>query len=251
MAVVEYRDVPEFSGEFTAILPSFGASPELTQWAAEYAGCHAARCYWDAQFVGRCSVNRCLNVGGAPYLFEFALRKTYPHINLTTVDINPERFPNAASIIGMRTVRANIETDARAINETFDFIVFTEIFEHLRIDILTTISRIRDLLADGGRLYLTMPNGLGFNAWRKRLLHDRTGPSVVEEWSKLSKLGHMGHVREYSRTELTEVLSHCGFTIEDSLFRIYRSQPWPMRDLLLKIRPAFADEILIVARKRP
>jgi SAM-dependent methyltransferase len=250
MAVATYRHQPEFAAEFAAILPSFGASPDLTEWAGGYARLHAGRCHWDAQFVGRRSPKRCLNIGGAPYLFEFALKKDFSEIDLTSVDLAPERFPNAASMIGMRTVRANIEIEAPAIEGKFDSVVFTEIFEHLRIDILGTMARVCDLLADDGILYLTTPNGLSLDAWRTRILHGRTGPPLVPEWSKLTRLGHMGHVREYTATEVEEVLVHCGFTIEDRQFRVQRTIARPKRDFILKMRPAFADEILIVAREK-
>jgi SAM-dependent methyltransferase len=244
-----YSHHPQFAAEFAAILPGFGASHDLTAWAAGYAKSHAGRCYWDAQFVGRRAAKRCLNVGGAPYLFEFALNKQFPEIELTSMDLAPERFPDAAAVVGMRTVRANIETEAPTIAGTFDLIVFAEIFEHLRIDILGTMARIRDLLADDGILYLTTPNGLSLDGWRRSLLRGRTGPSLVDEWSKLSRLGHMGHVREYSVTEVEEVLRYSGFLIEECQFRVQGTTPRPKRDLLLKLRPSFADEIVIVARK--
>jgi len=243
-----YRHSPQFAAQFWALLPQFGATPELTQWAERYAKFHAGRCYWDAQFVARDPIRRCLNIGGAPYLFELALKKTIPKADITSVDINPERFPRAGSLIGIRRIAANIETDSLPAGETFDLVVFTEIFEHLRIDLLGTMVRVRNLLTDDGRLYLTTPNGQGFSAWRKRLLRGRTGPSVVDEWSKLTRLGHMGHVREYSLTEIREVLTYCGFAIEDARFRV-RRRTWPERDLIARIKPGLADEILIVARK--
>ena len=67
MAVAAYQHIPELAAEFTAILPGFGASSELTKWAAGYARLHAGRCHWDAQFVGRQAAKRCLNIGGAHY----------------------------------------------------------------------------------------------------------------------------------------------------------------------------------------
>ena len=166
------------------------------------------------------------------------------------MDLAPERFPNAAALIGMQTVRANIETEAPGIAGKFDRVVFTEIFEHFRIDILGTMARVRYLLADTGQLYLTTPNGLSLDAWRRSWMRRRTGPGLVDEWSKLSRLGHMGHVREYSATEVEEVLLHCGFSIEERQFRVQRTVARPKRDLLLKMRPAFADEIVVVAGKK-
>ncbi|MEJ0048615.1 MAG: methyltransferase domain-containing protein [Rhodospirillales bacterium] len=123
----------------------------------------------------------------------------------------------------MQIARADIEIEDREIEGKFDFVVFTEIFEHLRIDIPGTMARVRDLLTDDGTLYLTTPNGLSLDAWRTRILRDRTGPPLPEEWSKLARLGHMGHVREYSATELEELLRYCGFAIEKRQYRVQRT----------------------------
>lgn len=247
MSLAEYCHAPDFAAEFNAVLPRFGANRALEDWAKNYAGMHAGRCLWDAEFVGRRPIRRCLNIGGAPYLFEYAIRKQFPDVELTSLDIHPERFPNAAQILGMRIVSCNIETDAPALTEKFDMIVFTEMFEHLRIDILGTMRRIRELLAEDGRLYLTTPNGWGWTAWRILYLRGRTGPYPVEEWSKLSRLGHMGHVRLYSLLELAEVLAHCGFTIQASGYRSLRRRHRGLRDVVMRVRPSSGDEILVVA----
>lgn len=253
MGLLEFKKTPELAPEFLheylAALAQFGANETLTTWAEGYAEYHAGRCYWDARFIGSRCQGKCLNIGGAPYIFEFAIKKLFPHIDVTTIDLDPARFPNVESVIGIRVLQGDIESDTLPTQERFDFIVLTEVFEHLRINLLDTMSRIRDLLTEGGRLYLTMPNGLGYSAWRNHLLRGRTGPSPVVQWVKLKRLGHMGHVREYSLTEISEVLLHCGFTIDESHFRVRRVKPWPVRDLLLKFRSAFADEVLLLASR--
>ncbi|MGH8143022.1 MAG: class I SAM-dependent methyltransferase [Steroidobacteraceae bacterium] len=249
MQLMQYRHMPELAEEFVAVLPRFGAAPALLDWAKSYARMHAGRCLWDAQFVGSYPVKRCLNVGGAPYMFEFALRRQFPRIDLTTIDLHPERFPNAGDVLGVRILSADIESVAPTVAEKFDMIVFTEIFEHLRMDILTTMRRVRELLNDSGRLYLSMPNGMGWSSWRLHLLRGRSGPPMVEEWSKLSRLGHMGHVRLYSLREATEVLVHCGFTIEQGGFRAVRRRHRNLRELLQWVWPALADEVIIVSKR--
>src|SRR4051812_47150567 len=86
LPIAKYKHAPEFAGRYKALLQDFGASPELTAWAALYAENHAGRCEWDAQFIGKLSVQRCLNIGGSPYVFECALKNMFPHIDLTTID---------------------------------------------------------------------------------------------------------------------------------------------------------------------
>lgn len=245
-ALAQYRHSPELAEEFKAVLAGFGATRELQEWANNYARMHAGRCLWDARFVGQRPIKSCLNIGGAPYVFEYIIRKQFPHIQVTSLDIHPERFPNASSVLATRVISCNIETTVPALDEKFDMIVFTEMFEHLRIDILGTVKRIRELLEDGGQLYLTTPNGWGWTAWRLLYLRGRTGPYPVEEWSKLSRLGHMGHVRLYSLLELAEVLRHCGFSIQESGYRSLRRHRG-LRDVLMRVRPSCADEILVVA----
>jgi hypothetical protein len=249
MPVETWRADNELAMEFVRQLPSFGASKKLTDWAEQYARGHAGRCDWDARFLGRHNPGgRYLNIGGSPYSFEFALKRTNPRVEITTVDIDPSRFPGVETALGIRVVEANIEQAGCQLGGQYGCIVFAEVFEHLRVDLLGTLSCIRDALAPDGLFYLTMPNGLGLNAVRQHLLHDRTGPPPVREWEKIRHLGHMGHVREYSLTEAREVLQYCGFVVEREMFRENVTGRWPVRDILLKIWPRLANEVIILAR---
>ncbi len=251
MAIETWRRSVELAAEFAQLLPNFGGSKELSDWAQQYAVSHAGRCQWDARFlVARHPKGRFLNVGGSPFLFEFALRRESPTANITTVDLDPTRFPGVAEALGIKIIAADIERGDWQLPGEFDGVVFAEIFEHLRIDLLGTLARVHDALAPAGMLYLTTPNGLGLAALRRHYLRGRTGPSVVAEWAKLSRLGHMGHVREYSAREVNEVLQHCGFEVEKYLFREEISDKWPMRDIILRLRPSLANEMVIICRRR-
>jgi len=37
--------------------------------------------------------------------------------------------------------------------------------------------------------------------------------SIYEEWQKLERIGHMGHVREYTANELIEFVENFGFKL--------------------------------------
>ena len=101
-----------------------------------------------------------------------------------------------------------------------------------------------------------MPNGLGLSAWLTKFLKGRTGPPPVAEWGKLSQIGHMGHVREYSLRELGEVLAASGLHIERALFRRQSSHYGTLRSkvrdhahgLATRVCPSLGDEVVIVAR---
>lgn len=249
MATQSYYPAPEVAELYIELLRRCRVDTALAHWAEQYATGHAGRCLWDARFLAkRFRSGHILNLGGAPYLFEMILRRESPNIEITTVDLEPSRFAGIEQLLGIRVIRGNIEDPEWRLNEKFDCIVFAEIFEHLRIDLLRTLKRVRDHLRPQGILYLTTPNGLSFWNIFMHFLQGRTGPSPIKEWGKLSSLGHMGHVREYSILEVKEVLVSCGFEVDELILRTAKDGEWPLREFLLSIRSAFAGEIVLVGR---
>ena len=245
-----YYPARELAEKYIEILAQFRLSQGLADWAAQYALGHAGRCLWDARFLANHIGNgRVLNIGGAPYVFEMILRHQRPDLELVTVDLDPDRFPGVEDALGIRVIQGNIESPDWGLNETFDCIVFAEILEHMRIDLLGTLNRLRNQLEPDGTLYLTTPNGLSFLNIFHHFLQGRTGPPPIREWEKLGSLGHMGHVREYSLIEITELLTTCDFAIDKVIFRSQRDGNWPLRDLLVRSRSSLAGEIVIVARR--
>jgi SAM-dependent methyltransferase len=246
---------PAATAEYLGLLPRFGADPAIGAWAETYARGHTGRLLWDVDFlVKNFRFSSCLNIGAAPFIFEYLLRKQRPDIRLRSVDLDVGRFPHAADILGLDIAQMDFErADAATIRALgqFQCVVFCEIFEHLRIDILRTMRLLRELLAPDGILYLTTPNGGGSSALRKHLFRGRTGPDPVSEWSKLETVGHMGHVREYSFREVRDVLEFAGFTIDRYGYR-RRSRGSRWRDtpqsLLRGIAPAWGSEIVLAAR---
>jgi len=249
MASEIYYPAPEVAERYINLLPQFRVDEGLAHWAEQYAVGHAGRCLWDAQFLARrFGTGRILNIGGAPYLFEMILKEEKPDLELVTVDLEPGRFPGAGEALGIRVIGGDVESPNWQLEQKFDCIVFAEILEHLRIDLLGTLIRVRDHLTTQGILYLTTPNGLSFWNIFKHYTRGRTGPSPTMEWRKLSSIGHMGHVREYSTVEVTELLTSCNFTIDNVILRSQKDGRWLLRDLVLASRSQFASEMVIVAR---
>ena len=183
-----------------------------------------------------------------------------PDVALVTLDLDVSRFPRAGEILGTKVMQVDIERIDPKITEglgQFECVVFCEIFEHLRINILGTITALGSLVSPGGILYLTMPNGLGLSAWLTKYAKGRTGPDPVAEWRKLSDIGHMGHVREYSLREVRSVLEACGFAIDCYFFRrqsafrgTWRSRIRDMAQMVAtNLVPSLGDEIVVVARR--
>jgi hypothetical protein len=71
--------------------------------------------------------------------------------------------------------------------------------------------------------------------------------NVYEEYSKIEKLGHMGHVSEYTTTEVMEFLKNIGFTVTSVFYRgNYRSN---MKRMILRAVPSFSPFVTYVATK--
>jgi methyltransferase family protein len=256
-----WKTSPEAVESYLDVLPRLGCPNKIHSWAEGYARGHAGRLAWDVNFLlQNYSFEKCLNIGGAPFLFEYLMSQAVPHIQLVSLDLDAQRFPNVNEIFGVQIVDSDIEQmkiqNGNSLGQ-FPCVVFCEIFEHLRIDLLGTVETVSGLLADDGVLYLTMPNGLGMSALHRMLTEGRTGPDPVAEWRKLSLIGHMGHVREYSARELHDVLEACGLSVDRCFFRrqstfrgTVKSRIRESAQLLATLLlPSLGDEIVVVARK--
>jgi SAM-dependent methyltransferase len=254
-------DASEVTADYSTIIPEFRCNEQVSSWAQEYARNQAGRCRWDADFLTKnYNFSTCLNIGGAPFVFEYFMKNARPDIAMVSLDLDAARFPEAERVLKIKIAQINIENPdplATRMLGQFECVVFSEVFEHLRIDILETVALLRDLLAEGGILYLTTPNGLGLWATRERL-HGRTGSDPVNEWSKLTRLGHMGHIREYSRREVCDVLRHCGFVVETHFYRRSRrtgsvrsKMMNVVKALVTRVLPWLGDELVFVLRKAP
>ncbi|MCT2557749.1 class I SAM-dependent methyltransferase [Tsuneonella sp. YG55] len=231
---------------------------------AWYLANHRDRCCDDVERLARLRPGgRILNVGGRPYLFEFAAREA--GLAVDTIDLDPGRNPREVADLGVKVLQVDIEDpQSRAALDLarYDVICMAEIFEHLPIDLPSTLGFVRDRMRKDALLYLTTPNFYYAPSFLKALVQGRSGPSLVAEWSKLENTGHMGHVREYAAGELFEFFGHLGFAVDSFLVR--NSRPvdlrgggvaqWPVR-LLARFLAArfdrFGQELVFVLRASP
>ena len=156
-----------------------------------------------------------LDVGSAPFVLPEALARL--GYEVSALDLAPERFENLDKL-SCTVVKGNAELpNTIVLNERFDVILLSHVFEHFHLDILASLEGIKSLLKPSGLLVLDTPNLLSIIGWRNLILR-RTAyscaNSVYHELSKLKRIGHMGHIREYTQVELKELLEGCGFAIE-------------------------------------
>jgi hypothetical protein len=183
-------------------------------WASKYIQMHKYRCNDDVQNVLSMNPSAVLNMGGAPYVFE--VLAAAKGLNVTSVDLEPERHDRQIDKLGLDVIGADLESvefvkDIDLSN--YEVVVLCEVFEHLRQDLIGTFSNLFAAMRPGALLYETTPNFFYFPLLIRRLFGGYSGPPVVREWKKLSEIGHMGHVREYSRRDMREFFSEVGFNV--------------------------------------
>ena len=197
--------------------------PALEEWLSRYCRQHRQRLACDLAIVeGQVEpAARILEYGAIPLLLTGAL--TELGYNLSAIDVRPERFAKAIVALGLEIARCDVETEAVPFAaETFDVVLFNELFEHLRIDPIFTLSEVRRVLRPGGVLLLSTPNLRSLRGIRNLLLRNQghaASAGVYEQYEKLERLGHMGHVREYTTREVADFLARVGFRIDKIIFR--------------------------------
>lgn len=93
---------------------------------------------------------------------------------------------------------------------TFDGVVFTEVFEHLRDYPVRSLHEVRRLLRPGGYLFFSTPNA-AYLGTRLRLLGGRTVYSPMPDW--VGGVVHARHAREYLLSEVDQVMADVGLDV--------------------------------------
>ena len=224
---------------------------KLAGWVKTYVANHRERIAFDIDLVRQRvpSGSRVLDTGAVPLLLTAALRDL--DYEVFGVDLKPARFATTIKALGLEIRGCDIEREALPFkNDSFDAVVFNELFEHLRIDLIFTLSEVLRVLRPGGQLLLSTPNLRSLSGLLNFLVRGRGYAlcgDVYDEFSKLRDLGHMGHVREYMPRDVITFLERIGFEIRELIYRgSYRPPParWAVR-FLASLRPF----VTIVAAK--
>jgi SAM-dependent methyltransferase len=142
------------------------------------------------------------------------------------VDIDGESVDLCNSRNGFPNVRF-LQTDGtlRAVDGVFDLIVCSEVLEHLR-EPRALLASIREKLAPGGSVFITIPNGYGLReigGRGERLLRERCRldrpldalrrilgrvgmPSAPEKYEMHTSNPDQGHVQKFTRRRIIDLL---------------------------------------------
>jgi SAM-dependent methyltransferase len=226
----------------------------INDWYSNYANNQKKRLAFDVDYICE-NVSEDLKIiefGSTPPILTLAIQNL--NYDIQGVDLAPERFKTAISSSSLDIKKVNIETDELPFDRnTFDVAVFNEIFEHLRINPIFTISEIFKILKPGGVLFLSTPNLTSLVGCLKLIIQNKAKGEIYTEYMKLINLGHMGHVREYTPVEIGLFLHKIGFDIKEIIYRgefISKSYwKWLMVNTTYKIFPRFRPYFSVVATK--
>lgn len=192
-----------------------------------------------------------LEVGSAPCHMTALL--SLAGFSVVGVDVDPGRIAELIQQLGLDVRRCDIEREQLPFADgSFGCVMLCETFEHLRIDPAFVLSEINRVLAPGATLVLTTPNVYSLPSLARFLL-GRSIADPVTEFGKLRRLGHMGHVREYSAGEVRRFLEASGLAVESVDYRFHAPLVGPKKKLLSLayhlVPRRFRRELVFVAHK--
>lgn len=235
----------EASAQRVLVREESNASPDYWRYHAERL---ALDFEWLTESVPRSS--SILEIGGYPFFLTCALHDY--GFSARTVDKLSAPAKLLASQLDLAITDCDIETERLPFSEnSFDEVLFNEIFEHLRIDPIFTVEEIYRVLRPGGRLWLSTPNLRSLRGTVNFLFKSEAwsvvGEGVYAQYQHLRTQGWMGHVREYTSKEVALFLRSIGFELDSIIYRgTYKRLS---ARLLSKMAPALKPYFSIVAKK--
>jgi len=157
-----------------------------------------------------------LEIGSNPYFTSILIRKFTDHSLSCTNFFGGDQHPATQKMINstngeefsFQYMNHAIETDDLPFDEKFDLVVFCAAIEHLTMDPLLALQRIKNALKPDGYLILSTPNVARLENVARML----SGANIYDPYSGYGPYGR--HNREYNRHELAQLLTHAGFDVE-------------------------------------
>src|SRR5215510_8752023 len=191
-----------------------------------------------------------LEIGGYPFYFSMCLRRL--GVDLTTVDLAPQRAQDLIQKYSLRVVMCDIEREPLPFeNHSVATIALCATFEHLRVDPFFALEEMRRVLQPDGLLYLTTPNLYRLGNVVSFALGRGLAFDPIREYGKLRTVGHMGHVREYTASEIRRFLEKAGFATVGVAMRATPSRRGKLVDVVQLLLPGTSSELVVTAHPAP
>ncbi len=224
--------------------------PRLRAWFLDYLHESAPRYRDDLALVRRHHRGGAiLEVGAFPFQFSYCLARL--GFEARAVDLEPRRLAPFVERHGLAAVRCDVEREPIPLGGgRAPLILLSEVFEHLHHDPLQALRHLHAALAPGGVLILTTPNLYSLRTTLS-FLAGRSINDPVTEWEKVQRLGHAGHIREYSTREIRRLLAATGFATREVRYRSRWRTPWRkggrLVDAARALLPRWRETQVIVA----
>lgn len=224
---------------------------DFEKWSRDILSKNVKRFLNDIKYIKKyCKSGKILEIGSAPYHLTYTLSKL--DYSVIGIDIDPSRFEKFIKEQNLNIIKHDIENDALPFKDNeFQFVIFNEIFEHLRIDPISTLKEINRILQPDGILMLTTPNLYSIQNIVS-FLRGRGFDNPYKQFEQLHKIGHMGHVRLYSVKQVKEFLNNTGFDVVDTDRKSYLplNGLYAPLNILRSIFPGFHTVQINISKKR-
>jgi SAM-dependent methyltransferase len=155
------------------------------------------------------STSRCLDIGSGYGTLALYLKKlSNGNAEVYCTDLVRNLSETLRERYQLQFCLHNIELDPFPWEEGFDFIVMTEVLEHLNFHPVRTMQKIRTLLSSNGRLYLSTPDAAQWGHTKYNAnLEDMPHPNGLDPYTD-------DHVHHFDKSELFELAQSVGFKVE-------------------------------------
>jgi 2-polyprenyl-3-methyl-5-hydroxy-6-metoxy-1,4-benzoquinol methylase len=231
--------------------------PRLEDWLQPYYSDHKKRLAFDLDYAERFLKRgqSVLEIGAFPYLLTVPLLQA--GFRMTALDKFDSREHVQPLLDSYCISSLNCDLDVDEIpaeDASFDAVIMNEVFEHLRGNLIASMREIHRVLRADGLLMMSTPNLRSVrgicNLLFQRKAYVCMG-DIYENYASLETKGIMGHVREYTPTELIEFTNKVGFRTEGVIYRGCYSGGflWHMADYFVRLRPEFKPFFSLVLRR--
>jgi len=204
---------------------------------------------------------RVVELGAAPGDQAAALAKAGFRVTAVDIGIASDEWAGAdegrmAALLadaGVTPVEWDLEATPYPFDDaTFDAVVMTEVYEHLRDYPIRSLQEANRILRPGGRLYFSTPNAASLMN-RLRLLRGQSVATPLPDW--IGGLPHARHAGEYTVGEVDHLMRYAGLRVVSTYARHFSigsgppSNPRRAIDLIGRLRPSLGTIMVVVAER--
>jgi 2-polyprenyl-3-methyl-5-hydroxy-6-metoxy-1,4-benzoquinol methylase len=225
----------------------------LLEWYKNYSVNHTNRLAFDLEYLVSKFPNKeqtnILEIGAVPPILTLAIKNA--GYSIKGLDINPNRFETSINKYNLDIIKGSLgKNPLNFRDESFDAILMNEVFEHLNSNLIEVFNDLKRILKPNGKIFISTPNLKSLIGIKNFLLKGKAYSccgELFEEYDKIQKYGHMGHVREYTPTEVKNFLIKLNFEVENIIYRGKHPIKYRILDVLIpQGRPFFS----IIANKK-